>query len=608
MYFPVQSTLLNTLGWSLFNSLWQMAALWIVYLSITAGAKKFSSGIRHFFALLLLVTGSLWFIGSLSFNFFTAYFARQNTIGFNILTTSSFYFMISGKGFINSVLPYCSFLYLIIQFFLIIRYIKCYISSQQLQKAGLLKAPVDLRLFIDDLSARIGIRKKINLWISSTAKSPMTIGFLKPVILIPLATINHLSTHQMEAVLLHELAHIKRNDYLINLFIAVTEIIFFFNPFAVSLIHAIKKERENSCDDLVMQFRYDSYVYASALLSLEKARNMQPKLAMAATGRNNKMLLQRIMRITGHKGKTFQNRPRFILFIMIALIACLIAFIKPGKIVDMVINNPVQAVYAKKTLETKSLNFVREKPLTIRVNTEKGLLKLKNKKEKQVTGNDENEQEQTEYPSNNINNGDNLINTITTVVSIQPTDYSFTQNDLSASAPAPSVSSGSPYIPSSSFSYNEVEDANSPKLTIDEIKKETADANLVLEKPLKFKNQISLRNLARETLVNGNAIRTNIEKLEAELQKSIEQLDNNPLNDDTTISLSNADEVRLRKDLQVQIKALESLKNSNSLKARALSEQIIKQQFKLQQADLKKQQELIRKLLELNKKLKIVYI
>ncbi|MBC7587673.1 MAG: M56 family metallopeptidase [Chitinophagaceae bacterium] len=90
---------------------------------------------------------------------------------------------------------------------------------------------MDWKIFVKQVSYQLGIKKNVNIYLSELVTTPMTIGFLKPIILVPLASINHLSAEQIEAVLLHELAHIKRLDYLFNLFLSVTETILFFNPF-----------------------------------------------------------------------------------------------------------------------------------------------------------------------------------------------------------------------------------------------------------------------------------------------------------------------------------------------------------------------------------------
>src|SRR5205085_9561758 len=141
------------------------------------------------------------------------------------------------------------------------------------------------------------IRKPIKVWMSAIVDTPMTIGFLKPVILMPIAALNGLSVQQVEAILLHELSHIRRNDYFVNLIIASVDILLFFNPFSKLFVRSIRKEREHSCDDLVMQFEYNAHAYASALLSIEQRRVKKLSLAMAAIGKSNQLLLDRVKRI-----------------------------------------------------------------------------------------------------------------------------------------------------------------------------------------------------------------------------------------------------------------------------------------------------------------------
>ncbi len=148
----------------------------------------------------------------------------------------------------------------------------------------------------------MGIKKKVNIWVSELVSSPVTIGFLKPVILVPIAAINHLSPQQLEAVLLHELSHIKRADYFINLIINLIQAVLYFNPFVKAFVKIVEREREKSCDEMVLQFQYDSHEYASALLTLEKTSHVNKPLAIAASGKRND-LLNRIESILGVEKK-----------------------------------------------------------------------------------------------------------------------------------------------------------------------------------------------------------------------------------------------------------------------------------------------------------------
>jgi hypothetical protein len=159
---------------------------------------------------------------------------------------------------------------------------------------------------------------------------PLTLGFFKPVILLPVAMANNLTLEQTEAILLHELAHIRRNDYLLNLGVAALELLFFFNPFSRLLINEVKREREHRCDDWVMQFRYDPHTYVSALLSLATHSPQRPLLTLAATGGgNDRLLLQRARRILRQKdarrqsanGSGYGDRPnaRPVIFLLFTL-------------------------------------------------------------------------------------------------------------------------------------------------------------------------------------------------------------------------------------------------------------------------------------------------
>jgi bla regulator protein blaR1 len=125
---------------------------------------------------------------------------------------------------------------------------------------------------------------------------PCMIGYFKPLILLPVSIATYLSACEIEAILLHELSHIKRHDYLINLMQQVIKVVLFFNPFAQLISRIINLERENSCDDLVIEKTRKPLIYARALLKLEETRGAKLQLALAATGKKH-YLLNRIERI-----------------------------------------------------------------------------------------------------------------------------------------------------------------------------------------------------------------------------------------------------------------------------------------------------------------------
>jgi hypothetical protein len=166
----------------------------------------------------------------------------------------------------------------------------------------------------------MGIRASVGIYLSSLVDVPVTLGFLKPVILLPVVMVTHLRTEQIEAILVHELAHIRRKDYLLNLVVSVMELLFFFNPFTRMLIGRLKKEREHCCDDQVLEFRYDPHAYVSALLSLARQHG-QGGLALAAIGGGgDRLLLQRARKMLQQKKQVDRPRPRTLIFLFLLVL------------------------------------------------------------------------------------------------------------------------------------------------------------------------------------------------------------------------------------------------------------------------------------------------
>jgi beta-lactamase regulating signal transducer with metallopeptidase domain len=334
MQLVTHSALLRALGWSLFNSLWQMALLWLFFTIFIRIFKTLSAHARHGLAVFLLCIGAAWS----GLSFLNAWYDSDAlSPGLNVIFSNEAFAGYSGwntiRDWFNKCLPYCSSIYLLFLTFLFARYLHHYIQSRRLRTSGLYKVQGELRIFVRETARRMGIGKEVGVWFSTLVDGPLTLGFLKPVILLPFTTVNNLSIPQVEAILLHELAHIRRNDYLLNLGVAFLETFFFFNPFVRMLIREVKREREHRCDDLVMQFRYEPHTYVSALLSLARSSsNKNQQLALAAAGENDQLLLRRVRRILDQPETADRFRIKTILLFFIPMaIASLIIFCSPDR-------------------------------------------------------------------------------------------------------------------------------------------------------------------------------------------------------------------------------------------------------------------------------------
>ena len=533
-----QSAFLSALGWALLHSLWQMGVLWLLYVVITANGQRFLARQRYNIALGLTAIGSLLFLLTtlVQFNYGTrvslfAFLTYNNTQ----LSSNSGFFKL-----LTAALPLLSGIYLAVILFLFIRFFRQYYYTSRLINTGLTKAPVEIRLFLQQAATQLGVHKKIRIGFSDVISTPLTMGFWKPVILLPIAIASHLSIRQTEAIILHELNHIRKNDYLVNLLIVSLDIILFFNPFSRLLSAALLKERENSCDDIVLQFQYKPGDYARALLILEQYRlQAVPVLAVSATGSGKKHLLNRIYRILN--GKAPQSLPgfRMLAFMFLALITGMVGFLNPLSIknsFDFAKSEP--AVNTRSSEITPAFSTSRpSKPAG------KASLKLNNPSTpKPETGEDaetvpatitlvnlvkeENaNEEQNTFEAELDSYEKNVVGYATayTVNAQADRDYSINESGGIVAAPVEvtGFQAAVPYIPSSSFSYIyqlNTDTAFPKKYPVSESE---LKARMELEKAIATLENLDLGKLEKE--LGASAIQ--LKKLELQLKKTLQSDD-----------------------------------------------------------------------------------
>lgn len=151
-----------------------------------------------------------------------------------------------------------------------------------------------LRERVAILSTRMGLHRRVQVVASSRADGPSVIGWLRPVILLPPATLMGLTATQLDAVLAHELAHIRRHDYLVNVLQMVAETLLFYHPAVWWVSNRLRIERELCCDDEAVRVSGDATAYAKALVTMAKLQ--VPVMAMGSTGGS---LPDRVRRLLG---------------------------------------------------------------------------------------------------------------------------------------------------------------------------------------------------------------------------------------------------------------------------------------------------------------------
>lgn len=193
--------------------------------------------------------------------------------------------------------PWLTSLWLAGVILLSLRMLGGWVYARRLKSYGTGPLPDEWRIRFAELCREIRVLRPVRLLESAMVQVPTVIGWLRPVVLIPAGALVGLSPRQLEAVIAHELAHIRRYDYLANLLQTAVEILLFYHPAVWRLSREIRQERENCCDDVAVEVCGDALIYARALTEIEALRGAGLRLAMAADGGS---LLSRIQRIVGN--------------------------------------------------------------------------------------------------------------------------------------------------------------------------------------------------------------------------------------------------------------------------------------------------------------------
>lgn len=327
---------IQSLGWALLHSLWQGMLIYCLLLSIYKVLPNASSRFKYNTAAFALLGTFAWFADTWIEQWqmlkgATVIITEPATGKIITQTIHTIPNLAHGayiEHWIYNLLPrledhfkWIVPLYLLGILFLLVRFGYNFYAVNRLKtktQQGIAPAWIQK---LEAWKIQYDINKQVKLLLSKHINVPMVIGVLKPVILIPVATMNSLNTDELEAILLHELAHIKRNDYFSNIIQVFIETILFFNPFTWFISAQIRREREHCCDDFVINHTTAPLPYAKALAALETYR--QNTLAMAATG-NNQFLLHRIKRIMEMKNRNISySQLLFTVLIATGLIASL---------------------------------------------------------------------------------------------------------------------------------------------------------------------------------------------------------------------------------------------------------------------------------------------
>ncbi|MCR8561244.1 M56 family metallopeptidase [Mucilaginibacter sp. BJC16-A38] len=196
---------------------------------------------------------------------------------------------------------------------------------------------------VQQLAQSLGISRMVNIAESGIAKVPMVIGHLKPLILIPVGLLTAIPTDEIEAILIHELAHIRRSDYLVNILQSLMEIVFFFNPAVLWISALIKTERENCCDDIAVAQSSSKVNYIKALVSCQEYNVASPAYAMALKG-NKSHLKDRVTRIISNNNHSLNRVEKSLLAICLVTAGLFTAAFTNAEKINKLVTNTAKSI------------------------------------------------------------------------------------------------------------------------------------------------------------------------------------------------------------------------------------------------------------------------
>src|SRR5580658_7442875 len=292
----------STLGWTLIHFLWQGALLAVVM----AGALRWVGAADHRYrvALATLVAMSLAPLVTFAYLSNSQYAPGHSSVvaatdlltalnsSPNLWKTGA----VAGHADWNSA-EIVALAWLTGVFFFSLRAAGGWWMLHRLRQRCRELAPEPILSMCLALRERMGIRRVVRFCASTAVEAPAVLGWFRPIVLLPLASLSGLSLEQLEAVIAHELAHIQRLDAFVNLLQVAVETLLFYHPAVWWVNRVIRTEREHCCDDVAVEVRGDALDYARALALMEE-RRLLPEFALAV---NSRPLRDRVARLLGNE-------------------------------------------------------------------------------------------------------------------------------------------------------------------------------------------------------------------------------------------------------------------------------------------------------------------
>lgn len=345
---------IQAFSWMLIHSLWQGLLLSVIAGVVLMLTRRSSPVIRYnlvFAQLLLFITGCIFtFIWEWNSNELHRVVPSINNVPF--LTNMVRPFTETCIRYFSANAPVILWLWFLIFVARSVRMMGGLVYVSRARYRNIYSPGDEWKHKLILLCEQLQLKKAVTLFESGYVKMPLVLGHFKPVILIPAGLLTGLPASQIEAVLLHELAHIRRNDYFVNLLQNMTEAIFFFNPGLLWISSLLRDEREHCCDDIALAQTKNKRAFIEALISFKEHALHGSNYAVAFPGKKDH-LLQRVSRILYNKNNALSGAEKVFFLAGIVILGVMITAAGIMEI-RTIVNTKKTIVYAS-SLTTDSI-------------------------------------------------------------------------------------------------------------------------------------------------------------------------------------------------------------------------------------------------------------
>jgi uncharacterized protein (TIGR03435 family) len=308
---------IHVAGWTLVHFLWQgalvglaaAAALWLLRSRSAQTRYVVACGALAMMLVLPIVTARLLSVSDLvvspSRRLQPVSFAAAGTLATFATPAPAPYGVTMQRAWrgAEALLPFVVIGWLVGVALLLLRLAGGWWRVRRLHREALVMAPSRWRAVSEQVASRLRLHRGVHVVDSPLVDTPTALGWLRPVVLLPIAALTNLTPAQIEAIMAHELAHVRRHDYLFNVLQTVAETLLFYHPTVWWVSARIRAEREHCCDDVAVEVCGDALTYVAALAEIETSRispagptELTP-LALAATGGSLLARVRRMLRV-----------------------------------------------------------------------------------------------------------------------------------------------------------------------------------------------------------------------------------------------------------------------------------------------------------------------